>query len=98
MANITQSSSIYIDSTGVAFTGRTKVAYIIFTPNAANDEITLRDGDGGGDPIKIHLHAATAKDSKVFDFSRRPMIFQDGIYVSALTASAKATLILTVGE
>jgi hypothetical protein len=98
MANTAQSGSIYVESTGVVFTGKTKVAYIIFTPNANNDMITIIDGDSGSDPVKIHIHGAIAQETKMFDISNRPMIFQNGIYISALSSNAKATLILTSGE
>ena len=98
MANVLQSNSVYVDSTGALTTKKTKVAYIIFTPDAANDAITLRDGDGAGDPLKLTLKGATAKQSTLFDFSNKPLLFQDGIYCSAITASATATLILTSGE
>lgn len=99
MANVEQSGSIYIDATGVA-TAKTnkRVAYIFFTPDAANDALTLRDGDGAGDPLKITIKGDIAKKTTIFDMSKAPMRFQDGIYVSALTASATAVLILTSGE
>jgi hypothetical protein len=97
MANVRNSNTIHVDATG-AITGSTeinvKVAYILFTPSAAEDNLVLKDDDNSGD-IKFDIRAATAKDTMLFDFSYAPVLFPNGIYVSTLSAGAKATLITT---
>jgi hypothetical protein len=95
MANVYRSGSIYVDSTGVVVTRRVKVAYIIFTPAAINDTMTIRDGDGAGDPLKLTLKGDIANHSTQFDFSNSPLLFEEGIYCSVLTAGALVTFILT---
>lgn len=99
MANTVQSGTIYIDTNSAqVYTKKAKVAYIIYTSSSAGDALTLRDGDAGTDPLKITIKNPTATNTMVIDLSRKPMLFQDGIYVSALSASSTATLILTSGE
>lgn len=97
MANVRNGNTIYLDSTGAATTANeinVKVAYIIFTPDAANDVLELKDDDTSGD-LKFYIRGATAKDSMMFDFSYSPLLFPNGIYVSTITAGAKATIITT---
>lgn len=94
MANAFQSGSIYIDTTGSLTTKPVKVAYILYTPDTANDTIVFRDGSTGSDPIKLSLRHLNAKDTEVFDFSRRPLVFANGVYVTVPT-NGTATLILT---
>lgn len=93
MANATTGNKIYVEATGALATTRKKVAYIIFTPDAANDEIIIKETSAGD--TCLHLRGATAKQSLLFDFSNKPLVFQNGIYVSTLTSSAKAVLITT---
>lgn len=96
MANSFFSGTIYIDSTGAVSTlTGLKVAYILFVPAANNDSITLRDGDGAGDPMKFKADAAVAHDTIHFDFSRKPILFKDGIYCSAISSGAVCFLYTT---
>lgn len=91
MANVQNSNSFYIDSTGALTTQpNTRVSAILFTANAANDVLTLTDGSGGA--IKLKLQHATAKDSRLYALYK-PIVFPNGVYVSVLTASATATII-----
>jgi len=92
MANTFQSGTLYVDSTGQVFTGAIKISYVVFRANAANDELILRDGTAGTAPIKLSIQIDTAKRTQTFDFSRNPIVFQTGVYCSAVTASAVATL------
>lgn len=99
MGNNKQSGSVYIDTNSAqVYTTKAKVAYVIYTSSAAGDNLVLIDGGAGGDPIKLNIKNPTATNTMVLDFSAKPLIFQDGIYVSALSASSVATLILTSGE
>ena len=94
MANAFQSGSIFVDTTGSLTTKSVKVAYILYTPDTANDIIIFYDGDANTDPVKLKLRHLSAKDTEVFDFSARPLVFQDGIYVT-VPSNGTATLILT---
>jgi hypothetical protein len=94
MANVQNSNSFYVDSTGLlSDKPNIRVSGIIFTPNAANDAITLIDGTGGSTKLKIQ--GATAKNTVLIDFHMAPIVFPNGIFVSAITASAVATIITT---
>lgn len=95
VANNRSANKILIDATGVAVEGIVKVAYILFTPNSANDEILIRDTASGDD--SFYLRAAVAKDTKYFDFSRAPLVFANGIYIQTLTSGAKAVIVTTTG-
>lgn len=93
MANAVTGNKIYLDATGAVTTSRKKVAYIVFTPDASNDQLILRETSGGANCISVR--GATAKDTMVLDFSARPIVFNNGIYVQTLTSGATATLITT---
>jgi hypothetical protein len=96
VANTFFSGTVYIDSTGAvsSLTGL-KVAYVVFVPGTNNDSVTLRDGDGAGDPMKLKMDASTAHDTVQLDFSRKPILFKDGIYCSAISAGAVCFLYTT---
>ncbi len=93
MANAVTGNKIYVDATGEVSDQRELIAYIIFTPDAANDVMILRETSGGSNCLKIR--GSTAKDSKLLDFSQRPLVFNNGIYVETLTSGATATLVTT---
>jgi hypothetical protein len=96
MANNEFSGTLYCDSTGQLTSKKNiKVAYILYTSSAAADSITLRDGTAGSDPIKLKVQNILATDTKVVDLSNKPIVFQNGVYCSAISASSVATLILT---
>jgi hypothetical protein len=95
MANVSQSGTIYVNATGLLYTGRVKVAYILFTPATTGDLIELQDGTAGSSPIKCKIYGATATDTKLIDLSANPLVFNSGIYCNTLTAGATATLVLT---
>lgn len=96
MANAVRGNKIYVDATGSLTTRRTKIAYILFTPDAANDEIALREASSDVDCF--YLRAATAKNTMVIDLSNAPAVFNNGIYVQTLTSGAKAVLITVQGS
>lgn len=99
MANTPRTNTIYIDTNAEqVYNGRCKVAYIIHTASGANDQIVLRDGDGNTDPLKLSIKNPTANATMTIDLSSSPIIFQDGIYVSTLSAGSVCTLILTSGN
>lgn len=92
MANAQAANTLYIDSTGaVSTTTNIKVAYVIFTPANAADAIVLRETNGG--TIKLSLKSST-NTTQIFSTDIKPIVFSQGIYCSALTAGAVATLVL----
>jgi hypothetical protein len=95
MANAVQSSSAYVDTAGLIYTGRVKIAHIVFTPDAAFDALVLRDGLTNGGVLKLSIKAAVAKDAIHIDLSTCPIQFQDGVYASVITAGAIATVVFT---
>lgn len=95
MANAYQSGSIFVDTTGALTAVKNlRVSYILYTPDTANDQIIFYDGSSASDPVKLKLRHLSAKDTEVFDFSRRPLVFANGIYVT-VPSNGTATLILT---
>lgn len=96
MANTFFSGTVFVDTVGAvsSLTGL-KVAYVLFTPNANNDSVTIRDGDSSGDPIKFQFLASADHQTMLFDFSRNPILFKDGIYCSALSSGAVIMLYTT---
>ena len=95
MAITYQSGSIYATSTGQLVTGRVKVAYIMFCPHSNGDEVVLRDGTSGSDPIKFDIHGSGSYATVFLDFSNKPVVFADGIYCSVLSANCHLTIVLT---
>lgn len=93
MANSISTGKIYIDSTGEIATSQIKIAHILFTPDAANDQIILRETSSGSDVLK--LRGATAKETLHYDFSNKPIVFENGLYVQTLSTGAVATVITT---
>lgn len=93
MANAIRGNKILIDATGVITTDRIKVAYALFTPSTANDSVTLKETSTDSD-ILI-LQSATAKTTLQFRFEQVPILFNNGIYVSAISSGAKLVLITT---
>lgn len=86
-------NKIFIDSTGEVTTSQVKVAYILFTPNSANDELTLRETASGADCF--YLRGAVAKQTTIFRLGEAPAVFVNGLYVQTLTSGAKAVLVTT---
>jgi hypothetical protein len=96
VANARSGNVFYVDATGELTTDSSiKVIGILFTTNAANDQLVLRESSGGSN--KINIKHVTANDTKFIDLSSTPILFSRGIYVSTLTASATATLITSTG-
>lgn len=95
MAVVYQSGSAYINSTGLMITGRAKVAYLLFTSDEEADSVTLIDNTSGSTPVKLVVKSAVADETVMLDFSRNPLVFNTGIYCSAISANCHITLVLT---
>lgn len=97
MANSYNKGRVYIDTAtdqAVPTTSRIKVAYVLFIPNAANDQCVIKESSGG--EVVFKLSAATAKQQDLLDFSAKPIVM-DGVYVTSLSASAVVILYTTSG-
>ena len=93
MANVQSGPLIFVDSAGELTASSTLVSYIVFTPNTALDSINLRGSATG--PDILFLRAAVAKDTQIYDFSFKPLVFTNGIFIESITSGAKATIITT---
>lgn len=94
MANARNGNQLFIDSTGAGTTTRTVLKAIVYTPNASGDVITLTDGNGGTEKFSYKLASAETKQLKLDP----PILFNNGIYVSARSASSKAYLTIEGGS
>lgn len=95
MAIARNGNSVYVDTTGAATGTETdiRLAGIVFTSDAAADELVLKNGDTSG-ALKISVKAALADETVHVDLSSTPITFPDGIFVATCTSGAKATLII----
>lgn len=93
MANVRNGNTLFVDSTGDLTTTGTKVYYIILAASAANAVLTLQDS--GANVNKLTVSTPTDKDSRVFDFSLRPLFFPGGVSVTTLT-NCVATIVAEV--
>ena len=100
MANESSGNTAYIDATGDSSFGTGKgdifLVGVIFTPDAANDELELRDSSGGR--IKFYARGATAKSTMFFDMADTPIRFTGAVHVQTITSGAKAILIRRVAS
>lgn len=95
MANAVNSNTVYVDSTGDISIGtdkNIKVSYIVVTATGASAVLVLEDNQTT-DVKKLDLRVATDGESKIFDFSSKPLVFPNGINVETLT-NAIATLVI----
>ena len=92
MANTRRGNTHYIDtgSSNLDTNLNIRVAYLIVTATAASAVVTLQDVSGP--TTLIDARVATSGDSKIFDFSRNPMVFPGGLRIGTLT-NAVATVI-----
>lgn len=92
MANVVNSNTIYIDSTGdISNTANISVVSITMTTSAAGGSLTLRDQTTGDN--KISLKIATDEQSEKFPYEDAPIVFPNGINVNAISG-AVATLVV----
>jgi hypothetical protein len=96
LANSIQGNKILIDSTGLLTDSRVKIVYVLFTPDAANDELILRETASGSNCF--YIRGSTAKNTVMYDFSATPLVFNNGVYVQTLTANAKVVLVTVQGS
>lgn len=93
MANSHTSNKFHIDSTGSLTTKRQQISYILFTPNASGDTLALKETSAGD--VVFTAKGAVAHATQYLDFSRRPLVFGNGVYVSTITSGATAVIVTT---
>lgn len=69
-----------------------KISYILFIPDANNDQIILRESSTGA--IAFKLSSGTAKQEEFLNFSNDP-ILMNGLYVDSVSTNAVAILYTT---
>ena len=99
MANLLNGNSFFADTqysvtTDDLVRASVQVTYITVTAVAANTVLKLGDVQAAAQP-KIELRVATAGTTQIFDFSRKPILFPNGIRVLTLTATSNATCVIT---
>lgn len=95
MANSYKRGRVYIDTASsqvIATDRRIKVTYVLFVPDANNDQIILREASG--EPIAFKLSGSAGKESLFLDFSRDPIVM-NGVYVDSVSTNAVAILYTT---
>lgn len=95
MANSYSGGRIVVDTASeqvIATDRKIKVSYILFTPDAADDQIVIRESSSGA--IVFKLSSSTAKENMLLDFSREPVVM-NGVYVDSVSSNAVAVLYTT---
>lgn len=98
MANTYVRGRIMIDTASeqvLPTTSRIKITYILFVPDANNDQIVIRESSTG--PIVFKLSSATGKSEELLDFSNDP-ILMEGLYVDTISSNAIAILYTTTSR
>jgi hypothetical protein len=104
MANVRNANTWWVDESSASGTttsfiseSNIKIVGLLLTSAADTDALAIFDRNAGGASVGAQkmLLQAPAKDTKYIDFSARPIICPNGIWVT-LTGTPKASLILSV--
>ena len=99
MANVRNSNTFYIDTAAANVTAATagnlalrnvKVLYIMIAPTGSTADFVVKDVTTGA--LKFSVDLAT-QETKVLDFSRRPIVFPNGISPSTVT-NCRVTMVI----
>ncbi len=91
MANVSNSNTFYIDSTGSLLIKNLKAMYVTVTATAANAILNLQDADTSVN--KINLRVAISGDTQEFRFEDSPIVFPNGIKANTVT-NCVATVVI----
>jgi hypothetical protein len=108
VANVLNGNTFYVDTASSAGTEGSfvlkkdvQILGIIFAAHSSGDDITINDVKQLTDavtpsagPIKIHLHATANKESLYIDLADSPVRCPNGIWISAISLGAVATIIV----
>lgn len=83
MANVRSGNVFKVDSIGVLNAIGTRVMYVVVTATTSNAAVTLQDAITNASMLDLRHHQANS--SVVYDFSRNPIFFPNGIEVGAIT-------------
>jgi hypothetical protein len=92
VANVRNSNSFFIDTAAAdaqpATTGNLalpnlKVSYITLSASSATAELTLRDVSTG--VVKLNVEFGSNQDVLTLDYSRKPIVFTNGISPSTVS-------------
>jgi len=92
MANVQNSNTIHLDSTGNIGDNNLKVTYVIITSTGAAPRIILRDGNTAND-IKLDIKLLPGNQSGKLNFAEAPIVFPNGVNVGTIT-NCNVTLIV----
>jgi len=84
MANVVNGNTLYLDATGVVTSVPTLVYYVSLTATAASSVLVLQDS-GAASANKLSLRVVTSGETQLFDFSRNPIFFPNGLRVGTIT-------------
>lgn len=107
MSNILNGNTLYIDATSSTTEGTyirskdIKVLAIYFTGTLAGDSVTINDlksftdaGTPAAGALKIKVTSDAANKPVLLELGEMPLRFPNGIWISALSASSTATLVI----
>lgn len=96
MANVRRGNTWWIDATGALGSATSNVKTLLYsvviTPTSANAILKLQDNSSTAQDL-VEFRAATSGDSKTFDFSRKPIVFPNGIKVATVTNCNAAVVV-----
>lgn len=95
MAINKQGNIIYADQTGELTGSNVKVSYIVFYANGAADVATLSSATSTS--VMLEVANSAAGGVTFLDFSRRPLVFPNGINLRSLSSNASVTIAITQG-
>lgn len=91
MANVQNSNTIYVDSTGDIISTRTQLIGLIVSSSGTTGNVIIREKGQSANKLNVSVLANT---TEFLDLSRTPVIFNEGINVNTLDATLTATLII----
>lgn len=92
MANSFTNGRIYANTTGSITTAPVKITYVLFIPNAGNDQAVIAESSGG--TPAIICSSSSAKEPKLYDFSAKP-ISLSAVYIDSISSNAQVILYTT---
>jgi hypothetical protein len=96
LANKKTTGTWYIDATGALTTEKNqKVSYVIITAGGGVATVELQESDTGSN--KYTFKNANSNSTQVLDFSSKPLVFSQGIFVKTLTSGASVMLVMATG-
>ncbi len=104
MANVRNSNTFSVDAASTDASDSIEgtslhLMGILFTPNSAGQTMKLNDlapGPAAGDD-KLTISGDIADRTRYYDLARANIVFPNGLWVTSISAGAKATLVISGG-